>query len=83
MPSFKTPKAPADPTEVKTIVDRLRRVQESFGPKGLPKNPQNVTETNADFPLERTQPKDKGWDHTKMITGSGGGPELHNVGMLM
>ena len=73
---------PEDPNKVKDIVARLRAVEGKNNPKGLPKNPTNVTHTDADFPLTNVLPKDPGWMGTRMITGSGYGPELGTTGMM-
>lgn len=45
-------------------------------PKGLPKPQASSTETSALYPTEHNLPKDRGFDFSKMVTGSGGGPIL-------
>jgi hypothetical protein len=76
-----TPKEPIDPT-VRDITERVRAAQKKNNPKGVPINSENIDCTCPDFPLRNVLPRDPGWMNTRMITGSGNGPELGAAGLF-
>jgi hypothetical protein len=67
---------PKDPNQVNDIVGRIKALWAKGGPEGLPKEPENVDNTNEDRPLNKDLPRDIGWQTKDMITGNGNGPEL-------
>lgn len=66
---------PKDP-QARDITERLLALRKKNNPTGLPESRANTNATNPDFPLAHNMPKDPGYSNIKMITGSGGGPEL-------
>jgi len=55
---------------------RVKALEESGLPKGLPVTPGNLDETDADYATEKDIPVDKGWSSVQTPTGRGGGPKI-------
>ena len=73
------PRIPPDPTCQGDIAKRLIELRKKAAPRGLPEPRENTDATNTDFPVLHNQPRDRGWLYSRMITGSGGGPLLHET----
>lgn len=45
-------------------------------PKGVPVSQDNATDTQPLYPTDHNLPRDRGFDFSQMVTGSGNGPIL-------